>query len=381
MDGRVGPQGVEAEASGANQAGAADHNARLVLTTLRGAGALPGAEIARRTRLTAQAVSIILRRLEAEGLVERGAALRGRAGKPRIPVSLAPGGAWAMGLKVGRRSAALANVDLTGRIVARRDIGWSAPSPQELAAFLDASVPALLSEMPVPPCGAAVAMPYQLWAWHGSVPAHPRAAWEALDLRNHFAGLVGAPVDLRNDMTCAARAEVAWGPERAEKDWAYLHVGALVGGGIVLDGRVRDGRRGNAGAFGPLHVRGRDGAIVQLLEVASLWHLEDSIGRNLSTFDWSLEDARLAVWLERASDGIARAIADACAVLDFEGVVVDGLFPPPVRAALTGMIRARLAERDMRGLYLPTVSEGEIGRDARVLGAATVAFERALFLA
>ena len=57
---------------GANQSGMRDHNERLVLSLILRHGALPSAEIARRSNLSAQTVSIIIRALERDGLLLRG---------------------------------------------------------------------------------------------------------------------------------------------------------------------------------------------------------------------------------------------------------------------------------------------------------------------
>ncbi|NNL18480.1 MAG: MarR family transcriptional regulator, partial [Boseongicola sp.] len=92
---------------GSNQSGLRDQNARLVLSFIRRHGAMPSAEIARRSGLSAQTVSNITRALEADGLVKRGAAIKGKVGKPSVPVKLNPSGVNALGLNIGRRSAEL----------------------------------------------------------------------------------------------------------------------------------------------------------------------------------------------------------------------------------------------------------------------------------
>ena len=58
---------------GANQIRVRAYNERLVLSLVRRHGALSKAEIARRTGLSAQTVSVIMRALEKDGLLSRGA--------------------------------------------------------------------------------------------------------------------------------------------------------------------------------------------------------------------------------------------------------------------------------------------------------------------
>lgn len=59
-------------AGGANQVRVRAYNERLVLSLVRLYGALSKADIARRSGLSAQTVSVIMRVLEKEGLLSRG---------------------------------------------------------------------------------------------------------------------------------------------------------------------------------------------------------------------------------------------------------------------------------------------------------------------
>jgi hypothetical protein len=63
---------------------------------------------------------MITRHLEADGLVLEQTPQRGKIGQPSVPFSLNPSGAYALGLKVGRRSNDLVLMDFTG--VVRRTL-------------------------------------------------------------------------------------------------------------------------------------------------------------------------------------------------------------------------------------------------------------------
>ncbi len=99
---------------GANQSGVRDHNERLVLSLIQRHGGLPSADIARRSNLSAQTVSIIIRALEKDGLLVRGEPIRGKVGKPSTPMALNPDGILSLGLNIGRKSADLVLIDVTG---------------------------------------------------------------------------------------------------------------------------------------------------------------------------------------------------------------------------------------------------------------------------
>ncbi len=76
---------------GTNQSGVRLYNERLVLSLIRRHGSLAKAEIARLTGLSAQTISVIMRQLEADGLVVKEAPQRGKIGQPSVPFSLNPG--------------------------------------------------------------------------------------------------------------------------------------------------------------------------------------------------------------------------------------------------------------------------------------------------
>ena len=105
---------------GSNQSDMRDHNERLVLSLVRRFAALAKSDIARMTGLSAQTVSVIMRKLEQDGLLTRGERVRGKVGQPSVPMSIAADGAFFYGLKVGRRSADLVLTDFLGRICASR---------------------------------------------------------------------------------------------------------------------------------------------------------------------------------------------------------------------------------------------------------------------
>ena len=67
---------------GSNHVGMRAFNERVVLQAIRLNGALPKAEVARLTGLTAQTIGLITTRLEEDGLLLRQERVRGRIGQP-----------------------------------------------------------------------------------------------------------------------------------------------------------------------------------------------------------------------------------------------------------------------------------------------------------
>lgn len=369
---------------GINQTGVRAYNERLLLSILQRNGGLPGSDLARRTGLSPQTASVILRKLEQDGLLAKGAPVKGKVGKPSVPYALNPDGVFSIGLKIGRRSADLIVLDALGQVRHQLRETYDYPLPSNVFAFLRSGYETLLGEMPqdirTRLCGMGVAAPFELWNWHEllGAPAEEFAAWKDADMVEEAAKITDLPVHMVNDATAACRAEHIFGIGREYRDYVYFFLGAFVGGGVVLDHAVFEGNQRNAGAFGTLPVADLSGKPGHLIDLASIWTLELRLieagedPRQLwhQPQDWTHLERFVVPWLEQTSDALALATVSACAVIDFEAVVVDGAMPLPVRARLVEMTRARLEAKDMRGLIRPVTVEGQIGGNARGVGAA-----------
>ena len=88
------PEKINDPSGGSNQSRVRDYNERLVLSLVRRHGSLAKSQIARRSGLSAQTVSVIMRSLEKDGLLLRGKPQRGQVGQPSIPMSLNPNGVF-----------------------------------------------------------------------------------------------------------------------------------------------------------------------------------------------------------------------------------------------------------------------------------------------
>jgi predicted NBD/HSP70 family sugar kinase len=382
---------VRSLSAGVNQQGVREHNERLILSMIQRHGTMPASDIARRAGLSPQTVSVILRGLETEGFVERGDPVRGKVGKPSIPMALAPEGAYSVGLKVGRRSADLVLTDFNGQPRQQMQFTYRYPMPQAILGFLRSGF-AMITEGLGPDAsariaGIGIAAPFEIWNWHETLgaPAEDMALWKDFNLKAEVAKFSDLPVFLENDATAACRAEQVYGRGKEFRDFAYFFIGSFIGGGIVLNHSVFEGPHGNAGSFGSLPVQTEDGRISQLIDVASIYLLESDLARAgidprtlwSQPQDWSGFPDLLNLWLDRVAGHLARAALTVCAVVDFEAVLIDGAFPVAVRNDLVARTRLAMEDLDLRGLVAPRIEHGTVGQNARAAGAAATAiFER-----
>lgn len=362
------------------------YNERLVLSLVRRHGALSKTDIARMTSLSTQTVSVIMRQLEADGLLLRGDPIRGKVGQPSVPMSLAPEGALFFGLKNGRRSADLVLVDFVGNVLAQRRKTYGYPSPDTVVEFARTSITDIMNELSPELgnriAGLGIATPFRLWSWAENIgaPAGAMDAWRTSDIRSDIAAGYDFPVYLQNDATAACGAELVFGEVQSLADFLYFYIGTFIGGGVVLNGSLYTGHTGNAGALGPMPVRDSSGATRQLIDVASIVTLERALEKNgldshslwENPDDWNADPQILSKWIDETADGLAQAIVAAASVIDFEAVLIDGWIPAAVRRAIVEATRRSLLELNLVGIDAPSVNEGTVGPHARALGGASL---------
>ena len=177
--------------------------------------------------------------------------------------------------------------------------------------------------------------------WEGSYP-----------LAEKLGAAFGVPIGLANDVTVATNAEFELGAAKPYNSLLGVFWGTGVGGGIVLDGRVWDGR-GGAGEIGHMVVKsdgrtcpcGRVGCMeayagrgamevrarekVDEGEKTVLFEIMEERGKpRLSSGIWAraLErDDKLARQLvDRAVEAIGVAVASSLNLLDVDAVVIGG---------------------------------------------------------
>ena len=375
---------------GSSQGGLRQYNERVVLQAVRLHGALPAAEIARLSQLTAQTVSLITKRLLDDGLLLKGEPQRGKVGQPSVPLRLNPDGAYAIGVKVGRRSLDVVLVDFTAQVRQRWQLDYRHADPDQLLAEIGARLKDIRRKLGPAERdrvqGIGIAAPLSMGGWQQllGLPEAVACKWQDFDLAQAVGALTELPVTLIKDTAAACVAELVAGRGRNVPSFLYVFVDTFIGGGLVLDSHLRSGNTGNAGAVGslPLWTARGDlqgpGTPAQLLSVASLLTLERAYaaaGLELG----AAADARALqppwlqhtqAWLADAAAAIALAVQGAACLLDLDGVIVDGNVGRELLAALLAETQRALQRYDWEGVAQPQLMAGTIGSDARALGGA-----------
>ena len=79
-----------------------------------------------------------------------------------------------------------------------------------------------------------------------AVRSHQIAGWDGFPVKRWFERKFGLPVFVDNDQNCAALAEATVGAGRGLRRVFYVTVGTGIGGGLVIDGELYNGRSGAA---------------------------------------------------------------------------------------------------------------------------------------
>jgi len=197
-------------------------------------------------------------------------------------------------------------------------------------------------------------------------------SWRGFPLRARLAELAAVPVFVDNDAKALALAEGWTGEAESVRDYLAMVVSTGVGGGIVLDGRLLDGRLGNAGHIGHVVVspRGRAcrcGGRGCLEAEASGSAIAAITGRPASQAD--------PATVRRCGRLVGRAVASVANLLDLDLAVVAGSvalgFGDPFFDAAQREVRRRSGLDFSAGTR---VRPAGLGASAPLVGAGAVAW-------
>ncbi len=301
-----------------------------------------------------------------------------------------------LAVDIGGTKLAAAVIDSTGRKLASDRI----PTPRTddgnvlfdaLAAMCRAVVAS--AESPVVSIGVGCGGPMAFPA--GRVSPLNIPAWRDFPLRDRLAATFNLPCVVDNDAKALAVGERWLGSGHGSNNMLGMVVSTGVGGGIILDGSLLHGERGNAGHIGhiivwpegPLCGCGAYGCVeavasgtglVRRLNVA----IDEGSATSLTPGSTAREiayaarqgDALARELFRTAGQGVGRGIASAAALLDLELVVIGGsialqawdLLGPPLEAEVRASARLDFT-RDLQ------VAHAQLGDAAGLLGAAQLA--------
>jgi len=246
---------------------------------------------------------------------------------------------WRIGIDLGGTKTEIAVLDAGGAIRLRR----RAPTPPDRVASL-ALIATLVADAERELGVAAtvgVAVPGSLSPTTGRLRGANSTWLNGALLDRDLTDALGRPVRLANDADCLALSEAADGAAAGIGNVFAVILGTGVGGGVVVGGRLLDGRNRIAGEWGhnplpwmtpeeypgPACWCGKRGCIEAFLSGPGLAADTDGIGaRDASAIPGraAAGDTAAQAALDRHTGRLARALASVINLLDPQAIVLGG---------------------------------------------------------
>jgi fructokinase len=211
-------------------------------------------------------------------------------------------------------------------------------------------------------------------------------------LRADLAAALRVEVRMANDANCCALAEATLGAARGRRVVMGLILGTGVGGGIVVDGQLIEGRHGIAGEWGHNPLRGeitpcycgRVGCVETVIAGPALERFYREQGDERLTLPEivrraATDDPRAVATINRLRDTFGEAIAAVINILDPDAIVIGGgvgnldvLYSEETRRAVV----AHLFNPELRTEFL----RPQLGDSAGVFGAAMLCYPQSQVL-
>ncbi len=359
-------------------------NERDMLDRLRLAGVLTRADLSRGTGLTVQTAVRLIEGLQTRGMVQMGSSIaRAGRGKPGVAVSLNPGHGHTLGISIATDALSLALMDFSGAVLAATDVALTDTTLYGVLAQLQAADAAVLARVDTagPRLGIGVAVSGFFTGVDSFInPPEPLRALGQIALCPWLAEAFAQPVWMDNDGSVAAAGEAMLGAGRRYRDFAYLYLSYGFGGGLVVDGQVLRGARGNAGEFaGMLPAQNLERATLELLRelLADDGIALPDIRALLAAYDptWPAIER----WIARSAPGVSLIVSAITAVCDPEAIVFGGRLPADLAQRLITAVQIDNQPRRGQGRPLPALLPAEAPADACAIGAATLPLKARYF--
>ena len=372
-------------------------NEAAVLELIREQGPISRSDIARFLQLSPATITRIVTVLLDNGLVLEGSPIHSPHGRRPVLLEFNPRASLILGVYVHKNIMGALS-DLNGEILERRvvpSIPGQAGVERLIALIKDLHQ---VSQRLGPPVrGVGIGAPSIVTFEEGTVVWAPSLGWRNLPLKRRLEEAIHLPVFVENEVNLIALGESWQGVGQGLRNLICISLGAGIGAGIILDGRLYRGSHDAAGEvgyiipnegclgrvydeFGCLESLAGSTGIVQ----RALAHLAKGTpsllreGNGADPANLTVEkvlsavregDALARAVLDETLDYLSIAVANLVCILDPDRIVISGdlaefgdLFVEPIQNRLRGALP-----------HAPDIVLSELRTDAAVLGALAIA--------
>jgi predicted NBD/HSP70 family sugar kinase len=353
--------------------------ASQIFTTVLSQGPLTRLEAARRAGSSAAAVTKAVRPLLAAGYLVESADQEAppALGRPANLIQVDGGRALFIGVKVTAGEVIGVLTDLRCRILlARRAMLTDRQGTSVLASMTDLvhELRTGAQDFGAPVLGLGAAVSGDVDRAEGAVRYSPFLDWRDVPLAELAAKETGLPVTVDNDVRALTVAEQWFGAGAGLSDFAVVTVGAGIGCGLVVHGRVVSGAHGVAGEIGHVTVDpagppcrcGNRGCVEAIAgDAAIVSRIRETTGVEVAGTAEAVALAHRGVAgareaYARAGEAIGRGIATVANLLGPQRVIISGeglaahdLFAGQIRDSFAAAAFGSAADCDLRIRPLP----------------------------
>lgn len=292
-----------------------------------------------------------------------------------------------VGIAVGGTDTRIGLIDVHQHVIAERMIKTNAERPaEEVVEEIGKTVLALLEQQKIPmdQCvGAGIGVPGTVDRKQGIVRYSNNIRWEDVDIVKEMGKYLPIPIYIANDADCAALGEVTAGAGRDYQDVIMLTLGTGVGGGIILDGNIYEGKGIGGSELGHMVIVedgeqctcGRKGCLeAYVSETALIRDVRRAVGKELTSE---------AIFAAAKKDEAVKAVVDSYIRRLGTGIVnIVNIFRPQLvllggGVSVQGEELIKPVEEIMRqGCFgkekseLPQIKIASLGNEAGMIGAA-----------
>ncbi|MCA1802976.1 MAG: ROK family transcriptional regulator [Rhodothermaceae bacterium] len=378
--------------TGTNLQYANNYNIRIVLETIRLQGPLSRIQIARRTNLTAQTVTNIVKKLLSASMIYESDRLNDGRGAPSIMLQINEDAAYSIGLDFDKDHLTGVLVNFLGKPRQRITMELDFPSPDEVMELMAEMAERLISMEKINRekiWGVGVCFPGPMVVSDDSV--HTNAVnpqflpgWEKVPVVKILEEKISLPVYLENNASAAAIGERWYGEGRYVGTFFYIFFGAGLGGGLIINGQLYPGYSGNAGELGYLPTTNITDSNPEMghphlgmyFSLPLLYKkLQDAGYQARNTDDltelYRQKNPMLIDWLDTGCNQLAILFLAIEYLIDPEVIFFGGRLPDEIlNSVLTRLNKILPTMRLEKKLTFPDMRRASAGLDAAALGVA-----------
>ncbi|MDH3659362.1 MAG: ROK family transcriptional regulator [Alphaproteobacteria bacterium] len=229
---------------------------RSVMTAIIHHGPISRAAIAKRTGLSKQTISAIVRVQEADGFVKVTGRTGGHIGRTAVTYEIVPSAAYIIAIDLGGTKVRVAIADLSCRILAEESAPTDARGGEDLIEQITALSQAVARKCRIPKKHirlTVLGVPGVPDDDAGQVLMAPNVAGlDRINVKRSLSAGLGVETVIENDVNLAVFGEHWQGRGQGIDNLAFFALGTGIGAGLMVEGELLRGTSGAAGEIGYL---------------------------------------------------------------------------------------------------------------------------------